>query len=75
MKIYGIPPQNVSCCAENREEVKRRINRCPATAYVAQGENVREFEERFFVPDRGEACDHGHLPGGRRLRWRCPCLI
>jgi perosamine synthetase len=42
-----IPPVRVVFPEQDRQEILRRIERCLATGQVAQGENVREFEETF----------------------------
>lgn len=42
-----IPPMRIEFSSEDRKEVLRRVDRCLATGQVAQGENVREFEETF----------------------------
>ncbi len=42
-----IPPVKVVFLEEDRREILRRIEECLATGYVAQGENVQEFEETF----------------------------
>lgn len=42
-----IPPVKVEFSEEDRTEILRRIDRCLAGGKVAQGENVREFEEAF----------------------------
>jgi dTDP-4-amino-4,6-dideoxygalactose transaminase len=42
-----IPPVRVVFPEEDRQEILRRIEKCLATGYVAQGENVAEFEATF----------------------------
>lgn len=42
-----IPPVKVVFSEEDRQEILRRIDRSLAAGQVAQGENVREFEEAF----------------------------
>ncbi len=42
-----IPPLKVEFSKADRDEILQRIDRCLATGQVAQGENVREFEEAF----------------------------
>jgi dTDP-4-amino-4,6-dideoxygalactose transaminase len=42
-----IPPLKVCFPEADRREIHERIEKCLAEGQVAQGENVREFEERF----------------------------
>lgn len=42
-----IPPVRIAFSNADRDEIVARIDRCLATGQVAQGENVREFEEAF----------------------------
>jgi dTDP-4-amino-4,6-dideoxygalactose transaminase len=42
-----IPPLRLWFPEEDRKEIHQRIERCLAEGQVAQGSNVREFEERF----------------------------
>lgn len=42
-----IPPVRIEFPKSDRDEILRRIDRCLSTGQVAQGENVREFEEAF----------------------------
>ena len=42
-----IPPVKIEFSPADREEIARRIDRCLATGRVAQGDNVREFEQEF----------------------------
>ncbi len=42
-----IPPMKVVFSEADRREILRRIERSLTAGYVAQGENVREFEEAF----------------------------
>src|SRR5438034_6043015 len=42
-----IPPVRVVFPEQDRQEILRRVERCLATGQVAQGENVREFEDTF----------------------------
>jgi len=42
-----IPAQKICFSAADREEIRKRIDHCLATGYVAQGENVKEFEQLF----------------------------
>lgn len=42
-----IPPLKIVFSAEDRAEILRRIDRSLSSGRVAQGENVREFEEAF----------------------------
>ena len=45
--VMQIPPIRIEFSRKDREEVLRRIDRCLATGQVAQGENVRDFEDAF----------------------------
>ncbi len=42
-----IPPVKIVFSEEDRQEILMRIDRCLLTGRVAQGENVREFEDTF----------------------------
>ncbi len=42
-----IPPVKVSFSASDRQEILLRIDRCLESGFVAQGENVNEFESLF----------------------------
>lgn len=46
-KIMKIPPVKVVFPEEDRKEILRRIEECLSTGLVAQGKNVKEFEESF----------------------------
>lgn len=42
-----IPPLKVVFSEQDRQEIGRRIDRCLVTGMMAQGTNVKEFEEEF----------------------------